>query len=92
MSVKRYSMVVTGRVQGVGFRFFTSNHARKHHCTGWVRNCGDGNVALEVQGEEEALKEFQKEINIGPILSKVRELKVTEIPVLPDERNFIVRH
>lgn len=92
MSVKRYSMVVKGRVQGVGFRFFTCNHARKHHCTGWVKNRGDGSVELEVQGEEEALRVFQSEINAGPILSKVRELTVTEIPVAADEQQFNIKH
>lgn len=92
MAIKRYSIVVRGRVQGVGFRFFTSNHARKHHCTGWVRNCSDGCVELEVQGEEESVKEFQRELNIGPILSKVRELKVIEIPVIAGEQQFTITH
>lgn len=91
MSVRRLSIIVSGRVQGVGFRFFTSNHARKHKLAGWVRNCTDGNVEIEAQGEEENLEEFRKEVHIGPILAKVTDLKVVEIPLQQDEAYFEVR-
>jgi acylphosphatase len=91
MSVKRLSIVVSGRVQGVGFRFFTTNHARKHKLSGWVRNCAGGNVEIEAQGEEENLEEFRKEVHAGPILAKVTDLTIVEIPLLQDEAYFEVR-
>ena len=90
MSVKRFSIVVSGRVQGVGFRFFTTNHARKHKLNGWVRNRDDGTVEIEAQGEEKDLEEFRKEVHAGPILAKVTDLKVVEIPHQQDESNFEV--
>ena len=92
MSVYRLSIVVKGRVQGVGFRFFTSNHARKHKLTGWVRNSMDGSVEMEVQGEDEKLNLFREEVRSGPILSRVTDLTVTELPVMSNETQFDVRH
>lgn len=91
MSVKRLSIIVSGRVQGVGFRFFTTNHARKHKLSGWVRNRDDGNVEIEAQGEVEKLEEFRKEVHTGPILARVADLKVADIPTLPEEQYFEVR-
>jgi len=46
---------VFGRVQGVGFRAFVRQNARKLRITGWVKNCEDGSVELEALGEEKNL-------------------------------------
>ena len=48
----RYYIIVDGRVQGVGFRFFCTMNARILDLTGWVRNMDNGMVEMEVQGEE----------------------------------------
>ena len=56
--VKRYKAILTGRVQGVGLRFFTMENASKLGLTGWVKNMADGTVHLEVQGEDSVITEF----------------------------------
>ena len=86
------SIIVRGRVQGVGFRFFTAHSARKHLLSGWVRNSFDGSVAIEVQGPVSVLGTFREEVNAGPVLARVNEMVVTELPVIPDERGFEVRY
>ena len=45
----RYYIIVEGRVQGVGFRFFCTMNARTTDLTGWVRNMDNGMVEMEVQ-------------------------------------------
>ena len=92
MESKRLSIIVHGRVQGVGFRFFTSDCARKHSLTGWVRNTADGSVAIEVQGPAHLLEIFKTEISEGPVLARVYELKMVELPLLSGEERFDVRY
>ena len=45
-----------GRVQGVGFRFFVKENARKIGLKGWVKNCSDGSVELEAFGDRKSLE------------------------------------
>lgn len=47
-----------GRVQGVGFRYYSVYKARQLGLTGWVRNLYDGSVEMEVQGEERLIDEL----------------------------------
>lgn len=54
MNVRKH-IVVSGRVQGVGFRFRTSHAAQALGLTGWVRNDPEGTVSMELQGEEELI-------------------------------------
>ena len=49
--IVRYHYQFFGRVQQVGFRFHAQNYAQFHHCTGWVKNCFDGSVEMEIQGD-----------------------------------------
>src|SRR5690606_10706619 len=56
-----------GRVQGVGFRFATKQIAKGFDVLGWVRNCDDGRVELQVMGEEEEVEAFLQEIHDSPL-------------------------
>ena len=85
----RYYIVVKGRVQGVGFRFFTINIASKYNLTGSVRNMDNGMVELEVQGEENAIEKFIKNIKKGNRFIRVDELYQKKIEILPQEHTFI---
>lgn len=53
MTTKRLS--ITGRVQGVGFRYHLERTARRHGARGWVRNRRDGSVEAVVQGDDAAV-------------------------------------
>jgi len=61
--MKRVHVFYSGRVQGVGFRFTAERIALSMGITGWVRNLYDGRVEIVVDGTEEKLKKFLKEVN-----------------------------
>ncbi len=91
MEDKRYHIVIVGRVQGVGFRYFVDQNAKSLHLTGWVHNRMDNSVELEIQGEVERLDIFMKRIHEGPTFAKVEAVDRTEISVNANEKEFKIR-
>jgi acylphosphatase len=69
--------LISGRVQGVGFRAYTQRIGEALNLIGWVRNLRDGRVEALVQGPEAALNEFEKQLRQGPPRSSVLEVVVT---------------
>lgn len=67
--------LLSGRVQGVGFRHFTRSKARELGLTGTVANLPDGRVEVWVAGEEEALERFEAAIRQGPPAGRVEEVE-----------------
>jgi len=72
----RIRITVEGHVQGVGFRFFAVQQARKLNVTGWVRNCRDGSVEAVAEGEAGMLKEFAAALKRGHFAAKVSGISV----------------
>ena len=89
--MKRLHFIVNGRVQGVGFRYFTVDIAQKENVSGWVRNRHDGSVELEVQGKSDQLDRFSDKLRQGPPLSSVTDLLIKEIPVKEYDSEFRIR-
>ena len=58
--------VISGRVQGVGFRYFTQDWALREGATGWVRNLPDGRVEAHVEGEAESVTRIERALRTGP--------------------------
>jgi acylphosphatase len=73
---RRY--VVGGRVQGVGFRFFTQETALHQGLTGWVRNLPDGRVEVWVEGESEAVVRMERALRTGPRGARVDRVYIDE--------------
>jgi acylphosphatase len=71
----RVRLLVNGRVQGVGFRWFVREAARRRRLAGWVRNRSDGSVELEVEGETAACHEFLATVREGPPGARVDGLQ-----------------
>ncbi len=69
---------MTGRVQGVGFRWWASQQARELRLSGTVRNAADGSVELEVGGSDEAIAELRERLRAGPPAAAV--VRVEEVP------------
>ncbi len=86
--MKRYFMIVTGRVQGVGFRYHSYDLARTLNLTGKVRNLSNGDVEIEVQGSDDAFNQFLKGILKGNGFIKVSDYSMKEIPVVPSEKTY----
>jgi acylphosphatase len=69
-------IVVSGRVQGVGFRYFTQDTALREGVTGWVRNLPDGRVEARVEGEIEAVTRVEAARRRGPRGARVQAVSV----------------
>ncbi|MCK5819500.1 MAG: acylphosphatase [Psychromonas sp.] len=75
-----FSVIVTGRVQGVGFRYFTAREALKLGLTGRAQNLNDGTVKVELFGHKEIANELLKWLSVGPISARVDSIIINEIP------------
>jgi acylphosphatase len=75
---RRIHIFISGIVQGVGFRDFTRTSARELKIQGWVRNLPNGEVELEAQGNEEAMKTFEAKIKKGPEGARVDKITPKE--------------
>jgi len=81
---------VSGRVQGVGFRFYTQRKAIETNVYGFVQNRPDGSVYIEAEGETIDVQTFVDWCRKGPQWASVRDIKVSE--TLPLNRNdFVIR-
>ncbi|HEX3533108.1 MAG TPA: acylphosphatase [Gemmatimonadaceae bacterium] len=72
---------VSGRVQGVGFRWFVMDNARELRLSGWVRNRPDGNVEIAASGPAEALAQLESAVTSGPPGAQVQKVsRLSQIP------------
>jgi acylphosphatase len=88
--IKQYSIIVQGRVQGVGFRYSAREMAGKYSVYGYVRNRPDGSVYIEAAGEEASLGLFVDWCRRGPARSIVDQCHINEMP-LSGYKEFIIR-
>jgi acylphosphatase len=77
MKVTRH-LDVSGRVQGVGFRFYMQRKARELGVTGWVRNRRNGAVEAVIQGEPDAVESMTAWTRRGPSSAVVADVKITD--------------
>lgn len=88
--MKAIDVVVSGRVQKVGFRAFTKRNANLLGVNGYVENLSDGRVHAVVEGDRHQVDKMLELMKQGPVVSQVREVKVTEIEK-EGHRGFDVR-
>jgi acylphosphatase len=82
---------VSGRVQGVNYRWFTLDTAAALGLTGWVRNLADGRVEAEVEGEKKVVEQLLEAMRKGPRFAQVTDLETTEQPFMGQHKEFRVR-
>ena len=82
---RRY--VVSGRVQGVGFRWFVEREAAQLCVAGWVRNRENGTVEIMATGTREQLNALHSRLREGPRAARVDEVAVSPAPFL-DAKSF----
>ena len=78
---------VSGRVQGVGYRFALRDEALRLGITGWVRNCADGSVEALLQGDDEAVAQVVAWAQRGPRAARVDAVR-DEAPAPGAERRY----
>ena len=89
---RRIHVFVTGRVQGVSFRFYTRKKAMQLGLQGWVRNLPDGRVEVIAEGHEERLEQLLQWCRQGPSMAQVKEIRAdweNQSEALVD---FAIRH
>jgi acylphosphatase len=72
--------VIAGRVQGVGFRWFTHDAALREGLHGWVRNLADRTVEVVVEGDDESVDRLEIAVRRGPPAVRVERVDVEDLP------------
>jgi len=88
MAATARHIIVHGRVQGVGFRFFVQHLGRRLGVTGSVRNCPDATVEIVVEGDSRRVEQFVKEVGIGPAMARIEGLEIKDLDVSGLYRSF----
>lgn len=88
--MKRFLMLFTGRVQGVGFRYQCQSLAMQYQLTGYAQNLENGNVQVEIQGAEENTDKFLQGLLKGNRFIRVDDYSIREINMI-NEKKFVVR-
>lgn len=88
MSNKAVHAVVTGRVQGVSFRYYTRHKARELGVSGWVRNRSDGTVEAMVSGDAPQVERMLEWLEQGSPSASVEEVRTTPVDDPPPAGPF----
>jgi len=83
--------LISGRVQGVGFRFFAEAVGVREGLHGWVRNLPDGRVEAVAEGESEAIERFEGALRHGPRGARVDDVVIEEETPGARETGFWIR-
>lgn len=83
--------LISGRVQGVGFRWFAHDAALREGITGWVSNLPDGRVEAYVEGDDEAVARVERALRRGPRGARIDEVQVDTEEPTGALRDFSIR-
>jgi acylphosphatase len=86
---KRFT--ISGRVQGVGFRYFVQDHASVEGVHGYVRNLSDGRVEALVEGDDESVLRVERALRRGPAGARVDQVQVEDVPPSGRATGFSIR-
>ena len=85
-----WEIIASGRVQGVGMRWFILESAKRHGLRGFVRNLADGNVQIIAIGEYENVSSFAEEVRNGNSHSQIQHLSMNELTNYTEYKDFII--
>jgi acylphosphatase len=80
--------VISGDVQGVGYRYFALRAAARHQMLGTVANLPDGRVEVIAEGDREDIAQFKSELLTGPMMANVTDIEETDLEVTGLYRDF----
>ena len=86
--MKAVHAMITGRVQGVGYRAWTVETASRLGLKGWVRNRLDKSVEALFQGEDDRIAKMQEECWDGPLFARVHDIRFTDTTPDPEMQGF----
>jgi acylphosphatase len=83
--------LISGRVQGVGFRAFAYDAARREGVSGSARNLVDGRVEVVAEGEAEAIERLERALQQGPVGAYVSDVETEALPPTGRHPGFHIR-
>lgn len=91
MHIARY-FLITGKVQGVGYRYFAMRAANQYQISGYVRNLSSGQVEVVAEGQREAMESFKKELAAGPYHAQVIQVEERALEISSNYQNFRIEY
>ena len=82
--------IISGFVQGVGFRFFAQRSAARHQILGFVKNLEDGRVEAYAEGGAKAVEDFKHDLTAGPTYSRVDQIEETVLEPNGIYKSFLI--
>ena len=89
--MKQVHLLISGFVQGIGYRSWVRSRARSLGLTGWINNLENGSVETVFQGEEEKIKEMIKLCKEGPPMAEVENIEIQWDQINGEFKDFQVR-
>ena len=87
MIIKKH-LVISGEVQGVGFRYWMKNLAINYNISGWVKNRSSGNVEALIIGQEKKVQKLIKQCKIGPSSAAIQHIQINDYNQDYSEKGF----
>ncbi|MCQ6275193.1 acylphosphatase [Bacillus sp. V3B] len=85
-------IIVSGKVQSVGFRYFSQMKAVQYGVTGWAKNLTDGSVEIVALGSKDQLDPFIEDLRIGNPFSKINNIEITESEITENHHSFTIKY
>ncbi len=92
MAATALRAIVSGLVQGVGYRYYAIGHARRLGLTGYAKNLSNGNVEAYAEGERGLLEEFVKLLRVGPVTAKISGVSVEWVKPSGRYKSFSIEY
>jgi len=90
--MKRFHLLIKGRVQMVGFRYFTRKKAQELGVNGWIKNLPDGDVEAVIEGEDSAVEQLIKYCKRGPLFADVTNIEIQERRYSKEFKQFEIHY
>ena len=87
MIIKKH-LVISGKVQGVGFRYWIQNLAINNNINGWVKNRSSGDVEALIIGQEKEVQKLIKQCKIGPSSATIQNIRINDYNQHYSEKGF----
>lgn len=91
MNLTRQHFIVSGTVQGVGYRYSALQKAEELGVTGWVKNLSSGQVEILAEADADTLTQFKSWLELGPAYANVTQVDVNSLNASNEFRTFTIR-
>ncbi len=86
--IKKKHLIISGKVQGVGFRYWMQNLAINNNIGGWVKNRSLGDVEALIIGQEKEVQKLIKQCKIGPSSATIQKIQINDYNQNYSEKGF----